>query len=89
MSVVQKYEFLPLLFHAVCCLQSKSFYFRAMSRAMKRYSLTKHRPSKLLNPGDKSVERLNKLILKMLSLNSGNSSTVLLLLMFSSISDLF
>lgn len=45
--------------------------------------------SKLLNPGDKSVERLNKLLSKMLSLNSGNSSTILSFLRFSSISDLF
>lgn len=45
MPMVQKYEFLPLLFYDVCCLQSKSFYFRAVSRTMKRYSLTRHRPS--------------------------------------------
>lgn len=38
------------LFHVACCLQRKSFYFRAVSRTMKRYSLTKQRPSTKQTP---------------------------------------
>lgn len=38
------------LFHVACCLRRKSFYFRAVSRTMKRYSLTKQWPSTKQTP---------------------------------------
>lgn len=80
MSMVQKYEFLPLL---------SSMLF-AVSRVKASISELCQEPwsviawpsidlalRKLLYPGDKSVERLNKLLLKMLSLSSCNSGTTL------------